>query len=545
MRLANVAKSARPAKDQPQEKKQPQGILDQRASATLQKNRVGMLSVSPLTLQLSALQQMADRHGGLAERRSAQGDSVIQAKMFFVPNTHHLVDPEDLEVWRIEQYQAALKTAVGSLGENDNQGMAIAKVNLSFSDQGLNNGYRLVWEGNRAFLHNALNPHDALNPGGERVEYLGSVLDEQDDALYLAHDNGNGRVHVNRGDRSQKVQGANNQYSPRFVNRSITDFEVDRLRGRNDLGPKDNTRRTLLEHVTGRNDGSFTSYSTSPNDVMNAQGELFNASGHGRVSIDLAHIASGNIYDLSTRAGVRNNLVPSMGQSSRPKIDAIMDAAQQRAALENRIGPGVKLPDVPGATRDKQTAGKVNPESHILPDSHFQAVTDAFRTKEVLIDGQVPFESVVSYGANSGGHHIGAVAPGAIATNKANSDQLTLDADQALTNAEQMPAVVLQPLYQAEITLLQARLGADGLAHYNSARLTGNVDGKAAKNLQFHTALREAAAGLRDEALALARIYQRRSEAGWAGATAQDLQNRLQSIGNRAAAEFSNYAPLP
>jgi len=104
---------------------------------------------------------------------------------------------------------------------------------------------------------------------------------------------------------------------------------------------------TIMEHVCGRKETHWVSATRHKRDTTNAHGNGF---GDRRVKIDLAVIATNRIYDLST-----------------PEAE--------RALMKEASGS-------PG-----------NPETY--SNTVQQALKDAKRTKEVLIEGTVPQDSIV------------------------------------------------------------------------------------------------------------------------------------------------------
>lgn len=138
------------------------------------------------------------------------------------------------------------------------------------------------------------------------------------------------------------------QLTPRFVYRFVTGTDETNLKSGNGLKARnDGANDNVYSHVAGKGNTRFISTTRSKKPIQNPHGETF---GNKRVKIDLSLIPRQHIYDVSTPEG-------------------------ETQLLKGKNG----------------TAGQ--PESYTSQVQ--QALKDAKRTKEVLIENGVPQNAVV------------------------------------------------------------------------------------------------------------------------------------------------------
>ena len=93
------------------------------------------------------------------------------------------------------------------------------------------------------------------------------------------------------------------QYVQRYLIRNISDADVKSMRSKGTIEPTGPRHRTTIQqHVMGVKPSPYISATKAPEgQIINEKGETFNSG--ERVRIDLCHISSKNLFDLSTRVG--------------------------------------------------------------------------------------------------------------------------------------------------------------------------------------------------------------------------------------------------
>lgn len=151
-------------------------------------------------------------------------------------------------------------------------------------------------------------------------------------------------VVARRGDGKEHILDAWGNWVARYVRRFVTDRDVASITTSEGIkATKSASKDTPLEHVAGKVPSQYISFTRSfaEGGIQNAHGETF---GERWVKVDLGRVPKEHIYDLSTPEGEAKMLT--------------------------------------GLNRDK------------LTDQHQQAVKDAKRTKEVLVQLGVPQEAI-------------------------------------------------------------------------------------------------------------------------------------------------------
>jgi hypothetical protein len=148
---------------------------------------------------------------------------------------------------------------------------------------------------------------------------------------------------VNRRDNDKEyVFDAYDQLTPRYVYRFITSTDEANLKTRNGLKPRnEEAGDNVYMHVAGKGNTRFISTTRSKKPIQNPHGETF---GVKRVKIDLSLISRQHIYDVSTPQGEVELLKGKSGTSGVPESytsqvqQALKDAKRTKEVLvENSI----------------------------------------------------------------------------------------------------------------------------------------------------------------------------------------------------------------
>lgn len=148
------------------------------------------------------------------------------------------------------------------------------------------------------------------------------------------------------------VQDAYHQLVPRYVYRVLNNDDCNKFDKEQDLAPRGpKSKANLLQHIGGK-DSNYISTSRSSGEIQNSHGEAFGIRNKARVraKIDLSMIPSDRIYDMSTA-------------DSELKLKGLNNSAQKSV---NAMTAQVEV-----------------------------ALWDAKRTKEVLIEGGIPYGAIV------------------------------------------------------------------------------------------------------------------------------------------------------
>jgi len=190
-------------------------------------------------------------------------------------------------------------------------------------------------------------PEIYLEGPGQTQTVLGRMRRGIDTTTYQAQPGHVQAVQTRLGDDKEFVLDGWSQFVPRFVYRFVTDRDVANINGGNGIKPRNpNATDNMLEHVAGKKETRFVSTTKSKRDIQNPHGESF---GERKVKIDLSWIAKERIYDVSTPLGEINLAKLASGKYGELK------------SFTNQIQ---------------------------------QAFRDAKRTKEVLVEGDIPPEAI-------------------------------------------------------------------------------------------------------------------------------------------------------
>jgi len=367
----------------------------------------------------------------------------------------------------------------------------------------------LRWNGAEVYLVDTAHNVDA--------DLLGRVMDDQNPGLYLSVNTGTASgLQVNKDTGEERVLDAAGRYIPRTIARSITSTERDALSRRNAMRPRvPNAGLTPLEHVSGGQNSQYTSYSRAPGDVVNSHGVAFNANGTGRVDIDLLHIAPGNILDLSTHEGVDAHLRAQLPQNARAQFGVVSAAAKAKA--EDEVAHGIVA-----------TAGTTNPFRQLpLTDQRWQALVDAYRTQEVLVQGDVPFDAVTLFGAFTGADNpLTPLAQQGIAAHALTAARHSQTGAAALTAHRNPVAPNLPVAWQTVVTahLLALATSKQEFLFKNKAKGVPNAK---QRNAVFPQAMERVYLHVRAEVEQVAMAYYLRAQNNWNNATLGDMTNEL------------------
>lgn len=458
-------------------------------------------------LQVGQAKAGAVQRWAVAPRAST---GILQAKQHFNANHRSMALPGRAANARDHVIQVVIGQALAALADDATLNDAIAAIDLAAQHDFLMPAehVRLRWNGAEVYLVDTVQNVDA--------DLLGSVMDDQNPGLYLAVNTGTAsRLQVNKDTGEERVLDAAGRYIPRTIARSITLIERNALSHRNAMRPRvPNANLTPLEHVAGGQNSQYTSYSRAPGDVVNSHGEAFNAQGTGRVNIDLLHIAPADILDLSTHEGVGAHLRPHLPQNARAQFGAVSAAAKAKA--DDEVANGIAAP-----------AGTTNPHRQLLTDQRWQALVDAYRTQEVLVQGDVPFDAVTSFNAFTGPHNpLTLLAQQGIAAHAQTATQHSQTGAAALTAHRNPAAPVLPVAWQAVVTAHTQALAASKQEFLFKNKAQGVPNAKQ-RNAVFRPAMERAYAGVVAEVEQVARAYHLRFQSNWPNATLVDMTNEL------------------
>jgi hypothetical protein len=449
-------------------------------------------------------------------------DGVVQAKQHFNANHQSMALPGPAANARDHAIDTVIRIAIRGLADNAILNDAIAAINLAaqhdFLLPGLNMAFQ--WNGDEVYLFDTAN--------NARLDLLGRVQDDQDPQLYLAVNTGTAsRLQVNKDTGEERVLDAARRYIPRTIARSITGAERTALSHRNAMRPRvPNAGLTPLEHVSGGQMSQYTSYSRAPGDVVNSHGELFNAGGTGRVNIDLLHIAMANILDLSTHEGINTHLRPQLPQNARANFGAISAAAKNKA--DNEVANGIVNP-----------AGTTNPHRADLTDQRWQALVDAYRTQEVLVQGDVPFDAVTSFGEYTAAlNPLAALAQQGIADHAQAFTQHSQTGEAALAAHRNPAAPVLPAPWLAVVTAVTHALDASKNEFLFKHKAQGVPRAKE-RNAAFRLAMDRVHVDVLAKVMQVATAYYTRFQANWPNSTLVDMTNE---VTNRRAGWIADLA---
>jgi len=314
-----------------------------------------------------------------------------------------------------------LKSSVAGLGDDATHDEAKNSMSEAFyTHHAKPDNHTIHFDGNNVFLR---------NQHGRNVDKLGTLSHDQDPALYrqtAADPSDKNELHVNISDGKHYVKDANGLYTPRFQTRSITksgggqEFDFEKLKKRTDIvGAAPNSGANPLEHVGGK-DTAYISLTKGAGDVTNAQGVPFNAGNKGRITTDLLQVPQGSIVDVSSERGAEAALKPHLGEAAKEKWASHWAEAGKKEEAVRKAKYSVTSHTV---------ATKAKPDT-TLTGQQWQGLLDARRTKEVLVHGSLPFESVTSFGNAS--EDLPEQANKEIAEHKTASDLRSTAAQQTL-----------------------------------------------------------------------------------------------------------------
>jgi len=436
---------------------------------------------------------------------------VVQARQHFNANHQSMALPGSAANARDHVIQIVIGQAIADLADDATLNDAIAAINLAAQHDHLMlaDQLGLRWNGPEVYLVDTVHNLDA--------DWLGSVMHDQDPGLYLSVDTGTAsRLQVNKDTGEERVLDAAGRYIPRTIARSVTPTERTALARREAMRPRvPNAGLTPLEHVSGGQNSQYTSYSRAPGDVVNSHGVAFNAQGTGRVTIDLLNIASANILDLSTHEGVDAHLRQHLPQQARANFGAVSADAKSKA--EDELAHGIAAP-----------AGTTNPHRRLpLTDQRWQALVDAYRTQEVLVQGDVPFDAVTSFGAFSGQNHpLTAVAQQGISAHALTAAQHSQTGATALATHRHPAASVLPVAWQAVITAHRQALEASKNEFLFKHKAQGVPNAKQ-RNVVFRQSMDRVYDSVVAEVEQVASAYHLRFQHNWNNATLADMTAEL------------------
>lgn len=465
----------------------------------------------------------------LAQRRAlksafgAAAGVVLQARQHFNANHRSMALPGAGADYRDYAIDTVIAGAVADLADDATLQDAIAAIDLAALQDHLMQGQNLAfqWNGAEVYLLDTAS--------NSRLDLLGSVQDDQDPHLYLAVNTGTAsNLYVNKDTGEERVRDAAGRFIPRTIARSITTTERGALSHRNAMAPRvPNAGLTPLDHVAGGQNSQYTSYSRAPGDVVNSHGAFFNAGGTGRVTIDLLHLAQANILDLSTHEGINAHLRPQLPQNARDNFNTISAAAKAKARDE--VDNGIVA-----------TAGSTNPHRAELTDQRWQALVDAYRTQEVLVQGNVPFAAVTGFGEFSAAHNpLSALAQQGITANAQTFAQHSQTGAAALAAHRNPAAVALPGPWQNVVTTHRGALEASK-NEFLFKHKAQNVPNAKQRNVVFRQAMERTFATVVYEVEQVASAYYARFQANWPNSTLADMTNELTNRRAGWVADLSN-----
>lgn len=460
--------------------------------------------------QTGAVQRKAMAPGSSASTSRDTAAGVVQARQHFNANHQSMALPGPAANARDYVVQTVIVQTIAALDDDATLNDAIAAINLAAQHDHLMT-YELLglrWNGAEVYLVDTVHNVDA--------DLLGSVMDDQNPGLYLAVNTGTAsHLQVNKDTGEERVLDAAGRYIPRTIARSITPTERNALSRRDAMRPRvPNAGLTPLEHVAGGQNSQYTSYSRAPGDVVNSHGRVFNAQGTGRVNIDLLHIAPASILDLSTHEGINAHLRPQLPQNARAQFDAVSTAAKTKA--EDEVANGITAP-----------AGTTNPHRQLLTDQRWQALVDAYRTQEVLVEGDVPFDAVTSFSAFTGAHNpLTALAQQGIGAHAQTAAQHSQTGTTELAAHRSPAAPVLPGAWQAVVMEHTQVLEARKNEFLFKNKVQGVPNAKQ-RNTAFRQAMERVYAGVVAEVNQVATAYYLRSQGNWNNATLGDMTTEL------------------
>lgn len=435
----------------------------------------------------------------------------MQARQHFNANHQSMALPGPASDARDHVIQTVIGQALTALADDATLNDAVAAINLAVQQDYLMPAQHLGLRWNGAEVHLVDTVHNV------DADLLGSVMDDQNPGLYLSVNTGTAsHLQVNKDTGEERVLDAAGRYIPRTIARSITPTERNALSHRNAMRPRvPNAGLTPLEHVAGGQNSQYTSYSRAPGDVVNSHGVAFNANGTGRVNIDLLHIAAGDILDLSTHEGMDVHLRPQLPQNARAQFGAVSAAAKTKA--EDEVAHGIVA-----------TAGTTNPYRQLpLTDQRWQALVDAYRTQEVLVQGDVPFDAVTSFGAFNGAHNpLTALAQQGIAAHALAAAQHSQTGAAALAAHRNPAAPNLPGAWQAVVATHIRALEASKQEFLFKNKAKGVPNAKQ-RNAAFPQAMDRVFRQVTAEVEQVAMAYHLRAQNNWNNATLGDMTNEL------------------
>jgi hypothetical protein len=151
-------------------------------------------------------------------------------------------------------------------------------------------------------------------------------------------------------------------------------------------------------HVEGVKPSAFLSTTREEAGTINPDGDSF---GSALYKIDLSYISPANIADLSTGRGMSYFMLglydPAKGSSKASLISRARQANEKQQTYKEQLRKhtakvhGVKMPAV-------YSAGDTEVEDRTLSGKEWQALMDVVRTKEVLINCEIPGDALEPQG---------------------------------------------------------------------------------------------------------------------------------------------------